>query len=868
MVYHAVDAAMMGLPSRVGMLATGVVGRGYIADATSGISDTGPSLASDTILMPSVGTAAAAATAAAEGTTQSGSLTTALVHVRNLGGIFNYLTSRWAVSCFALWVILNRTQIYAAARRRTRLTWPSRLALRIIPILLFLHATQRLLQAMRCQTSPAYMEYLNPNATADAPQTVHEAGSLHSFSAATLFWQDDLQSCRGVGMVPALSKPDQSPLRGSLSLLWPLFQIFSLSSFVETLSCTIQGREIKAETALTILEHSLIFAEAEAAVSHHLGWGLFGRPGTGVSGAQEVRVPPALSAVNGFRRSTMLAQHNTTPQVLLIGLVSSLSHLTSHILGVFNLQKKYRLLSTGIWGLTFMGMLAGLDISGFPTICIVGFVPHILILVGIGICGIIYSMALLLIAFSPLVQSQHPSSFKERISLARENLQANMHFSSVRVDRSEDFFNALLNVGFTALLAASEAVFLNEGRPVGLRMWTWLEEDRLREVERAQAFDVTGRSSRRWDHGVAVADGVALTDSTASPSQSQSGYAREKSMKKLDLGEGGSMNRARGDDVGLYERSARFRVVCELFRGISCLVMGWFITAVVKALEMFGVDARGWRVAQYLYGKQRNEQRSKGPTPSKPTTLDFWLLTDDGELQLPPDENVDVEVEMRKRMTNRNGRLSSPEERELDKNLYGWWKQGGWFGELDSSGDYVPDMEDGDDDRASDTSSVCSMSSTAARGEGSGWDTEDERQDENDDGMTTPTRDQPTLRRRQSSPRPDLTRDLDRLAQLLNPKTQSQRQEAQMLAHHLQHPTPLTRSQYRRSLQREQTRVLTSGIRRRRGLGQGLTSASSSAGNNNQLLSPDEEAEILEHLILSRREFFREQQQQFPEQES
>ncbi len=727
--------------------------------------------------------------------------------------------------------------------------------------MLFLHATQRLLQAMRCQTSLAYVAYLEPNATLSGSQTVNEASSLHSFSAAMLFWQDDLQSCRGVGMIPASSKSDQSALRGSLSLLWPLFQIFSLSSFVETLSCTIQGREIKAETALTILEHSLIFAEAEAAISHHLGWGLFGLPVTGVGGAQEVRPAPPLSAANGLRRSTMLAQHNTTPEVLLIGLISSLSHLTSHVLGVFNLQKKYRLWSTGIWGLTFMGMLAwswltftpeldrpGLDISGFPTICIVGFVPHILILVGIGICGIIYSLALLLLAFSPMIRSQHPSSFKERISLARENLQANMHFSSVRVDRSEDFFNALLNVGFTALLAASEAVFLNEGRPVGLRMWTWLEEDRLREIERARAFEISG-GSRSWDHRVPVAEGVALTDSAANPSQSQSGYAREKSMKKLDLGDGGSMNRARGDDVGLYERSARFRVVWELFRGISCLVMGWFITALVKALETFGVDARRWRVGQYLYGKQRNEKGSNRPSQSKLTTLDFWLLSDEGELELPRDENVDVEVEMRKRMTQRKGRLSSQEEHELDKNIYGWWKQGGWFGELDSSGDYVPETEE--DDGASETSSVCSASSAA--GEGSGWDTEDDG-NENDDGMTTPTRDQPSLR--PSSPRPDLTRDLDRLAQLLNPKTQSQRQEAQMLAHHLQHPTPLTRSQYRRSLQREHTRVLTSGIRRRRGLGQALTSTSGSSSSsirNHQLLSPDEEAEILEHLILSRR---------------
>lgn len=76
---------------------------------------------------------------------------------------------------------------------------------------------------------------------------------------------------------------------------------------------------------------------------------------------------------------------------------------------------------------------------------------------------------------------------------------------------------------------------------------------------------------------------------------------------------------------------------------------------------------------------------------------------------------------MRKQMTNRNGRLSSQEERELDQNIYGWWKQGGWFGELDSSGNYVPKMEDDDGGGQQDQQRVLNVVCSRRRRFGMGY---------------------------------------------------------------------------------------------------------------------------------------------------
>lgn len=72
---------------------------------------------------------------------------------RGLGSVFSYATSKWAFSCIAMAVVLNRTHIFAATRRRLRLRWQTRVLLRIIPVLLLLLQARRLLQSIQCQTA-------------------------------------------------------------------------------------------------------------------------------------------------------------------------------------------------------------------------------------------------------------------------------------------------------------------------------------------------------------------------------------------------------------------------------------------------------------------------------------------------------------------------------------------------------------------------------------------------------------------------------------------------------------------------------------------------------------------------------------------
>ncbi|KAM3424664.1 hypothetical protein BST61_g6652 [Cercospora zeina] len=76
--------------------------------------------------------------------------------LKNFGGIFSYMTSRWALTTFFAAVLLNRTQFYASSREHLRLRLHIRLALYLIPMVAFLTQMLHILQALRCQTSPDY----------------------------------------------------------------------------------------------------------------------------------------------------------------------------------------------------------------------------------------------------------------------------------------------------------------------------------------------------------------------------------------------------------------------------------------------------------------------------------------------------------------------------------------------------------------------------------------------------------------------------------------------------------------------------------------------------------------------------------------
>jgi hypothetical protein len=804
---------------------------------------------------------------------QAGGLATrfSLEGARSLGSVFSYATSKWALCCIIMAIVLNRTHIYASTRRNLSLPWKVRVLLRLAPIVLLLIQALSLLQSIQCQTSPDFglLRWGNASKSSDLMFT-QNGGPLHTISSTLLFGATDADSCLAVRMIAPFYDEEiakttsngEMPtpeLTGSLSRLWPLFQTFSLSQLVETISCAVQGRPVAAETGMTLFEHSLAFAEADAAIGAQIGWGSFG----GTKIARTISNSTSEGTHIAITRAMIMNRVNTTPEVLLVGFLSAMNHLTSHILAVFNLQGRLRLINTGFWGLAFMCVivwsistftlddLPNQSLLRFPTVCIVGFIPHVLVLCGIIACSIIYGAALVLSALAPPnirdgpheveadEAQQSQSSFMRRLVAAHHNMQANVPLSSIRITMHMDFYTALLRTGFSVMTMASEAVYLNESRGVTVKERTWLEEDRLREIEQVgaqwlgpsfRAHDIDSHSSD------GLADNIGLVAAKDQPmdllQKSNSGYAREMTAQKVAKVKG--HDRAIRDGVGATERSGRWIMALEFFLGINRLLLSWWASLVLKFMAKIGLQIRPRWLLWLVRRPKTTPSEAQSKDSSDPDSLNFWLLSIDGELTLPKDEHVDVEEEMRNRLRNSETPWNESEEKKLDENLYGWWLNGGWWGSDDNSGNFNPNEKEMDED----ITSVVSFSSTA--GDEQGWES-----DENDDGRRTPTQRSPQFSR-ESTPFFDTALSPTDLAQLLHPKTPEQRAEAQALAAHLASDNIITRSRYRDLTQRERSKVLTSTRQRPTNF-----VPSSASGK----LTPEEEAQILEHLIITRREF-------------
>jgi len=792
---------------------------------------------------------------------------------RSFGNVFSYMTSRWAILCVVMAVILNRTQVYASTRRNLILPWKVRLGVRLIPILLLAFQCRSLLQSIQCQTSPDFsmLRWGNASKHSDLMFT-QNGGMLNTVSKVLLFGSTDEESCLAVKMIPpeydeevALGTPNKqmppAELSGSLSRLSPLFHTFCFSQLIEALSCASQGRQPAAETGMSIFEHSLAFAEAEAAVGSQLGFGSFG--GTKMVKAWTNTTSSQEAQEIAITRSMIMKRVNTTPEVLLVGFLSAMNHLTSHILAIFNYQGRLRLLNTGFWGLAFMSAIGwsivafNLDdmfnqpLLRFPTVCIVGFIPHVLVLCGIVCCMLIYGTALVLSALAPptgldgspeLDPNPQGGSFLRRLRIAHHNMQANVPLSSIRITMHMDFYSALLRTGFSVMTMASEAVYLNESRGVSIKQRTWLEEDRLREIEAVGAHWL-GPGFRLHDPDSSSSDGlsdsVGLVASKDQPMdllrESSSGYAREMTAKKRSTSKGN--DRSIRDGVGAAERSGRWIMALEFFLGITRLIASWYASMILTLLAKAGLQTRP-RFLLWLSRRPKTRGFSEAPKPGNndPDSLKFWLLSLDGELTLPKDEHVDVEAELRNRLRNNQSSWNDQDENKLESHLYGWWLNGGWWGGDDSSGNFNPDEKELDED----TTSVVSFSTTASDQD---QDQDQDWESDNDDGRRTPTRSNPHFTR-EETPLNDTPLDANDLARLLHPQTPDQRAEAQALAAHLTSNTIMTRSRYNTLTQRQRAKVLTSTL---------LYRPPNFPTPGPSPLTEQEEAQLLEHLILTRR---------------
>lgn len=668
-----------------------------------------------------------------------------------------------------------------------------------------------------------------------------EGGFMWRASSALLFWEDVETSCKAVNMFP--TDPGATRPAGSLSLLWPLFLSLGFSHFIETLSCALQGRLPLQEVGMTVFEHSLAFAEAEAVVTKPLTLdsARFWKP-------KPVFTPDGTSL--SISRAALSQFANVPPEVLLISLISSFSYLTSNVLAIIGLRARYRLITTAVWGFAYMASFTWsfvrfatmvsepgpqVGILRFPTVCIVGFIPHLLILLGITACGAIYLLAFGLTVLSPPPDQPDTLTWRERFSVAYGNLHANIHLSAITpltINWHEDFYTAILKIGFTVLTAASEAVYLNEGIRVNVNSMTWLERKRLQDfIARRRKFRQSLTTVPRELHGDAMAEGIEVVDNASNDplgNNSASGYARER--KTREAGPASDASRAVGRDhgVGLQQRRGRWNLTYQFLKGISRLLMAIQAKMIMAVLQKLRIAYRP-RWLRRLAGPQVNEKLHHpipGPVHSRfPAPSDPWLVIDN-ETKVRPSIHSDVEAVAREGL-HKSGLYeelgAQQTEEHLTDYLYNWWKGGGKWGEIDTSGDYVPLDDD-------DTTSVISQATTSV---------EDEWLDMSD-GQRTPTQTWSFSRSRDSTPVPDHTIDLSRLSRLLDPKSKEDREEARLLARHLESPGIMTRSQFRKIMERDEAKILT-------------TSRLPLALSDDVHMAPEEEERMLEEYILERR---------------
>ncbi|KAF2861806.1 hypothetical protein K470DRAFT_256648 [Piedraia hortae CBS 480.64] len=698
-----------------------------------------------------------------------------LNYFKNTRIMFDYVTNRWGLLTFIFAALLSRAQFFSSPRRSLRLKRHVRLAVYLIPILLFTAQLLRILEALKCQTSPDYplMRYDDPlkKLTLDFSA---EGGFLYNLSSSLLFWKTDGDCCnaRHMSLSSVSGKRD---LRGSLSALYPLFVSLCFAQFLEAMVCALQGRRRKRETAMSIFELSLVFSECQTMITNSVGLGFLG-PSLFSSGHD---------AVDGeFASPTfeIMQRLNIPPEVLLICLITCFNHLSSAILGAVNIRHKVRLINTGIWACCYMAAIIfckklvltdSMDRMMFriPILCVVIFMPCTFMFLGILFCCAVYGAAIFITALSLPEDVATDLTFHQKLRWAYRNSLANLHFTSApsfRVNLSEDFYSAVSKVGFAVLTAASTAVYLNEGCQIQVGLRTWLEQKRMDSL--AESIERRGQAIPMPQGllGNGTFGDIGFVDHQDS-ANSKSPYAIER---KTETGDDPRL-RDGNSSPGFAQRYRLTRTYWSGVLGVYVTLQARFLVAV---LGLLGIRNKpGWLL------------RAAAPRQSPARFIDVK----DGRrafrsagrgISVYHDEDADITVFLSERL----GRMGPYQEEELDYVIYQWWSRGGWFGNVDHSCDYQPPVVD------EDLTSVLSLSTTE--------DTSDE-----EDGRRTPTQ-RDISRKCTLVKTPGL--DFSFLARLLDPQNPADREEARLLSYRFQSPHPMTRDQYRRISERSQSQVL------------------------------------------------------------
>ncbi|KAK3079133.1 hypothetical protein LTS18_005658, partial [Coniosporium uncinatum] len=294
-------------------------------------------------------------------------------------------------------------------------------------------------------------------------------------------------------------------------------------------------------------------------------------------------------------------------------------------------------------------------------------------------------------------------------------------------------------------------------------------------------------------------------------------------------------------------RHGRWATAMLFFRRTFWLLQGLNARVALLMLEKLGMTYKpAWLVGLAGRKDRKDEKRTQTRRAAR-DDLGFWMLGEDGNLHLPADDNVDVETETRRLLEASQGPVPTNNQTEttIDDNLYNWWKHGGWWGQVDNSGDFQATPPN-DDENEDDTTSMISMSTNNHDDENLDAWTDTESTSE---GRRTPTQSNPYPRtstafsdhHHPAAPAAAELFNPTELADMLDPQTDADKQQAKILARHLRSSGgPMTRSRYRRTTDLERARVLSATAGQR----------SSSGG----LLTMEEEERALEQFILSQRE--------------
>lgn len=199
-------------------------------------------------------------------------------------------------------------------------------------------------------------------------------------------------------------------------VLWDLYWGICISHFIETFSSVIQGQVPHSDTGMTLFEYSMAFQEVQSSSALHI-------------------------------------------EVAVVAITSALSLISLHILGIFN-SFNYRLIPSTIFGASFLSYFAWSVFNGnlfyFPTVCIIGYLPNLIISCAIVICFAVYLLSAIMAG-------------------GADNLATS--WSRANISLKDDFYGCLFKIGVLALTVTSQATFDQETAIVNQPSCTWTENE-------------------------------------------------------------------------------------------------------------------------------------------------------------------------------------------------------------------------------------------------------------------------------------------------------------------------------------------------------------------------------------------------------